>query len=72
MLDEIRVERACRLLAASSKPLSEIAKLLGYTNASSFSRAFARLMAIKPVVYRRQRRGSKHDRRPLARDFNVR
>ena len=62
ILDEVRLEIACRLLAGSSKRLSDIAKLLGYTNASSFSRAFARLMKIQPVVYRRQQLGRKHHR----------
>ena len=62
MLADIRVKIACRLLADSSKPLSDIAKFLGYTNASSFSRSFARLMKIQPVVYRRQQCARKHDR----------
>lgn len=61
MLAEIRLKIACRLLAGSSKRLSDIAKFLGYTNASSFSRSFARLMKIQPVVYRRQQRGRKHE-----------
>jgi AraC-like DNA-binding protein len=61
MLAEIRLKIACRLLVGSSKPLSDIAKFLGYTNASSFSRSFARLMKIQPVVYRRQQRDRKHD-----------
>lgn len=54
MLAEIRLNVACRLLADSSKRLSDIAKFLGYTNASSFSRTFVRLMKVQPVVYRRQ------------------
>jgi AraC-like DNA-binding protein len=41
--------------------LSDIAKVLGYSNASSFSRSFARLMKIQPVVYRRQQRAGKRD-----------
>ena len=72
MLAEIRLRIACRLLADSSKRLSDIAKLLGYTNASSFSRSFARLMKIQPVVYRRQQRARKHDRvRPRGRPHAV-
>lgn len=54
MLAEVRLSIACRLLARSSRRLSDIAKSLGYANASSFSRAFARLMKIQPVVYRQQ------------------
>ncbi|WP_440639960.1 helix-turn-helix domain-containing protein [Bradyrhizobium sp. PUT101] len=44
MLAEVRLKIACRLLADSSKSLSDIAKFLGCTNASSFSRSFSRLM----------------------------
>lgn len=62
ILDEARLEIACRLLADTSKRLSDIAEFLGYTNASSFSRAFVRLMKIQPIVYRRQQRGRKNDR----------
>jgi transcriptional regulator GlxA family with amidase domain len=61
MLAELRLKIACRLLVDSSKPLSDIAKFLGYSNASSFSRSFARLMKIQPVVYRRQQRAGKRD-----------
>jgi AraC-like DNA-binding protein len=72
MLAEVRLKIACRLLADSSNRLSDIARFLGYTNASSFSRAFARLMKIQPVVYRRQQRARKHDRvRPRGRPHAV-
>jgi AraC-like DNA-binding protein len=54
LLAEVRLNIACRLLADSGKRLSDIAKILGYANASSFSRSFARSMKIQPVVYRRQ------------------
>ncbi|WP_454622238.1 helix-turn-helix domain-containing protein [Bradyrhizobium cenepequi] len=66
MLAEVRLNVACHLLADSSKRLSEIAKFLGYANASSFSRTFARLMKVQPVVYRRQQLARKHGRRPIA------
>ncbi len=62
MLAEVRMSIACRLLAHSSSQLSEIAKFLGYTNASSFSRTFVRLMKIQPVVYRQQQLAHKRDR----------
>ena len=61
MLAEIRLKVACRLLADSSRRLSDIAKFLGYANASSFSRSFVRLMKIQPVVYRRQQFARKHE-----------
>jgi AraC-like DNA-binding protein len=54
MLAEARLNIACRLLEDSSPRLSDIAKILGYSNASSFSRTFLRLMKVQPVVYRKQ------------------
>lgn len=54
MLAEVRLKIACRLLAHSTNRLSDIAKFLGYANASSFTRSFVRLTKIQPVVYRRQ------------------
>lgn len=54
MLAEVRLNIACRLLVDSGKPLSEIAKFVGYSNPSSFSRTFLRLMKIKPIVYRQR------------------
>lgn len=60
MLAQARLHIACRLLVDSSKRLSDIAKFLGYTNASSFSRAFMRLMKVRPVIYRRQQLARKH------------
>jgi AraC-like DNA-binding protein len=73
LLADVRLDMACRLLMNSSQRLSDIAKLLGYTNASSFSRTFVRLMKIQPVVYRRQQLTRKHGqvrqhRRPIAVD----
>ncbi|WP_246667925.1 MULTISPECIES: AraC family transcriptional regulator [Bradyrhizobium] len=60
MLAEVRLNMACQLLADSGKPLSDVAKFLGYSSASSFSRTFARLMKVQPVVYRRQQLAGKH------------
>jgi AraC-like DNA-binding protein len=54
MLAEVRLNIACRLLVDSSKRLSEIAKFVGYSNASSFSRTFVRLMKIQPITYRQR------------------
>ncbi|WP_316394644.1 AraC family transcriptional regulator [Bradyrhizobium sp. 33ap4] len=54
ILAEVRLNIACRLLVDSSKRLSEIAKFVGYSNASSFSRRFVRLMKIQPIVYRQR------------------
>ncbi|WP_083219073.1 helix-turn-helix domain-containing protein [Bradyrhizobium icense] len=64
MLAQVRLDMACRLLVNSSERLSDIAKFLGYTNASSFSRTFVRLMKVQPVVYRRQQLSRKHRQAP--------
>lgn len=73
ILAEVRLNIACRLLAGSSKRLSDIAKFVGYTNPSSFSRTFVRLMKVQPVIYRQQQRSRKqgqarHRRGPCAID----
>ena len=73
MLADVRLDIACHLLVDSRQRLSEIAKFLGYANASSFSRTFMRSMKVQPVVYRRQqlarKRGqARHRRRPCAID----
>jgi len=67
MLADVRLKMACRLLAKSGKSLSDIAKMLGYTNASSFSRSFSRLMKIQPVVYRRRYLGGDGNSHPRGR-----
>ncbi|OKO70299.1 hypothetical protein AC630_35180 [Bradyrhizobium sp. AS23.2] len=66
MVADVRLNLACRLLVDSSKHLSDIAKFLGYSNASSFSRAFLRSMKVQPVVYRRQQRARKLSGRVIA------
>lgn len=73
MLAEVRLDMACRLLVDSSKRLSVIARFLGYSNASSFSRTFVRLMKVQPIVYRRQQlarkyRRGRHHEKPYAID----
>jgi LacI family transcriptional regulator len=57
--EEIRrahVERAMRLLATSTSPLSEIAKRSGFTNASLLNTAFQREVGTPPGAYRRRAR----------------
>ena len=49
-----------QVLEEPGNRLADIAKFIGYTNASSFSRTFVRLMKIQPVVYRRQQLARKH------------
>ena len=67
LVAEVRIDTACHLLAESDERIVDIAALLGFAGASSFSRTFVRLMRIQPVVYRRQqsaRQGGVTHRRP--------
>jgi len=53
-VNELRVGRACRLLAESDMPITEIALACGYTNLSNFNRQFVRLKRRTPREYRRR------------------
>jgi transcriptional regulator GlxA family with amidase domain len=54
LVEEVRLDTACHLLAESDEHIANIAARLGFAGASSFSRSFVRLMKVQPVVYRRQ------------------
>lgn len=54
LVDEVRIDTACHLLAQSDERISGIAARLGFASPSSFSRTFVRLMKIRPMVYRQQ------------------
>ena len=54
LIAEVRIRRACRLLAAPDQRIRDVAARLGFANAGSFSRAFMRMMKVQPRVYRRQ------------------
>lgn len=62
MLVEARLALACRLLVEPTNRLADIAKSIGYSNASSFSRTFVRLMKIQPIIYRHQQLARKKNR----------
>jgi AraC family transcriptional regulator len=49
---QLRVERACRQLAASNEPLAAIASSVGFSDQSHFSRTFKRLIGVTPAAYR--------------------
>ena len=49
---KLRVERACRELARTDAPLSQVALSAGYYDQSHFSRNFKRLIGITPTEYR--------------------
>lgn len=59
ILDEVRCEKACKLLRQSSMKINNIGAMLGYSDAGSFTRAFERWMNLSPQSYRNQYRPSK-------------
>ncbi|MBU9743288.1 response regulator [Lachnospiraceae bacterium ASD3451] len=52
-LIQVRIDHAKRLLKDTTKNISEIAELCGYSDARHFSRLFAKRVGIKPQEYRR-------------------
>lgn len=48
----LRMSKACELLQASERPVSEIAEQVGYDNAFNFTRAFKHLYGVSPSRYR--------------------
>ncbi len=57
--DEVRCEAACQLLAHTDKPTSEVAVILGYADASAFTRAFRRWRAMVPSEWRARNASSR-------------
>lgn len=55
LLNECRRELSHRYITTSSKCLLEISELLGYANASSFSRWFSREFGVTPMALRNER-----------------
>lgn len=53
-LAEVRVGHACKLLAYSSLPVSQIAYESGYNNLSHFNRQFKEITKLAPDEYRKQ------------------
>ena len=56
-VSELRVGRACQLLATSDLPISEIAWDCGFGNLSLFNRQFRALRGMTPRTYRRSMQG---------------
>ena len=52
LLDETRRELVAGYLAQPDLSITEIAFLLGFTDASNFTRAFRRWMGVSPTHYR--------------------
>jgi AraC-like DNA-binding protein len=58
VVENTRMQLACRWLETTSMPVMDIALALGYTDTSNFTRAFRRRAGIPPRRYREQTRGS--------------
>ena len=54
ILNDYRKDLACRLLSQTSEAISEIVYLTGFSEPSTFYRAFKRWQGITPVEYRQQ------------------
>ncbi|MFE8071268.1 AraC family transcriptional regulator [Marinobacteraceae bacterium S3BR75-40.1] len=54
LVNQIRMERAQRLLTSTRRPVEAIAEQLGYSDPSNFGRAFRRWTGVSPSDYRRQ------------------
>jgi AraC-like DNA-binding protein len=53
-INELRIGRACRLLAETDYPITEIAFSCGFPNLANFNRQFLRLKVMPPREWRRQ------------------
>lgn len=53
--EQVRYETACQLLRDSQMSVSEVAHGLGYSETSSFTRAFTRWAGVGPAKWRRRR-----------------
>jgi len=52
--NEVRLERACRLLQNSVATVAQIAMRLGFSDSANFSRAFRRSLGVTPSEYRQR------------------
>lgn len=55
---DLRIARACQLLAGSSLPLAQIALEVGFSDQASFTTAFHRRTGLRPSEFRRMNRPS--------------
>jgi AraC-like DNA-binding protein len=55
LIDELRAELAVRYLRESRESIAEVAFLLGFSEVSTFHRAFKRWTGVTPAAYRRGR-----------------
>ena len=59
LLDEVRCDAACRLLTNPRARVADIARALGFSDPSNFSRAFVRWTGISPREYRHRQAGGR-------------
>ena len=57
-VNELRVGRACRLLADESRKVTDVALDCGFRNLANFNRRFREITRLTPRDYRRQLRRS--------------
>lgn len=66
-LTQIRISKACELLASSDRQITNICYDVGYNNVANFNRRFLERKKVTPREYRRQaRRRSSHAAEPVA------
>ena len=56
-ISRCRIDAACHMLGAGGDSLSEIALACGFSDQSSFTRQFGRMVGMTPKVYRDEKRG---------------
>lgn len=61
VLDDVRHDAACELLAATQLPLDDVAAALGYAGVSPFTRAFRRRTGAAPGQWRREAKAGRVD-----------
>jgi transcriptional regulator GlxA family with amidase domain len=70
-VQDLRVEKAKRLLESSELPVEEVSGEAGYEDASFFRRLFRRRTGLAPTDYRRMFRGSGGSQPPMAMRASV-
>ena len=62
LVDRCRCKAACESLEQTRKPIHDIAAALGYSDPSSFARAFRRWIGVAPRAYRHRSLGLQGNR----------